>query len=75
MKKDLPPFETLSPEKGHYEKVMVKDQWTEYKLVKEALYENKWIVDKEAWTEHKLVRYECIYCGEVEEATDSIENE
>ncbi len=41
----------ISPEKGHYEKVMVKDQWTEYKLVKEALYENKWIVDKEAWTE------------------------
>ena len=41
----------ISPEEGHYENVLVKDQWTEYKLIKEAEYENRWIVDKEAWTE------------------------
>lgn len=41
----------ISPEEGHYEKVLVKDQWTEYKLIKEAEYEDRWVVDKEAWTE------------------------
>ena len=41
----------ISPEEGHYENVLVKEQWTEYKLIKEAIYENQWIVDKEAWEE------------------------
>lgn len=53
------------PEEGHTEiqKVLVKDAWDEQVLVKEAwdeqvkvvdkeaVYEDKWIVDKEAWEE------------------------
>ena len=41
----------VKPEEGHYENVLVKEQWTEYKLIKEAEYEDRWVVDKEAWTE------------------------
>ena len=41
----------VKPEEGHYENVLVKEEWTEYKLIKEAEYEDRWVVDKEAWTE------------------------
>ena len=78
------------PEEGHTEiqKVLVKDAWDEQVLVKEAwdeqvkvvdkeaVYEDKWIVDKEAWEEtiHHKEEGHWVCNGEPQEPEQKPEN-
>ena len=54
----------VSPEKGHWETQLVKEEWTET-IHHDAEYKDVWVVDKEASTETVQDGMICIDCGAV----------
>ena len=54
----------VSPEEGHWETQLVKEEWTET-IHHDAEYKDVWVVDKEASTETVQDGMICIDCGAV----------